>query len=79
MTIEPEQDKTYEVTGDTQKKLRSAWAFIQFDQNLRCLLYCKNHKISNTRKFVVITLKVEQDGYSLEWCIQKMQKELQTV
>ena len=29
-------------------------------------IYCKNPKISNTRKFAVITLKVEQDYFSLE-------------
>ena len=40
---------------------------------------CKNPKISDTRKFAVITLKVEQDGFSLEQCTQKMQPELQTV
>ena len=28
--------------------------------------YRKNPKISDTRKFIVITLKVEQDGVSLE-------------
>ena len=28
--------------------------------------YRKNPKISDTRKFAVITLKVEQDGFSLE-------------
>ena len=28
--------------------------------------YRKNHKISDTPKFAVITLKVEQDGFSLE-------------
>ena len=28
--------------------------------------YRKNSKISDTRKFAVITLKVEQDGFSLE-------------
>ena len=28
--------------------------------------YCKTPKISDTRKFAVITLKVEQDGFSLE-------------
>ena len=28
--------------------------------------YSKNPKISDTRKFIVITLKVEQDGISLE-------------
>ena len=27
---------------------------------------CQKHKISDTRKFAVITLKVEQDGFSLE-------------
>ena len=43
------------------------------------LLTRKNPKISDTRKFIVITLKVEQDGVSLEQCIQKMLMELQTV
>ena len=28
--------------------------------------YRKIHKISDTRKFAVITLKVEQDGFTLE-------------
>ena len=28
--------------------------------------YRKNPKISDTRKFAVITLKVEQEGFSLE-------------
>ena len=28
--------------------------------------YCKNPKISDTRKLAVIILKVEQDGFSLE-------------
>ena len=32
---------------------------VSFDTN------CKNHKISDTRKFAVITLKVEQDAFSL--------------
>ena len=41
--------------------------------------YRKIPKISDTRKFAVITLKVKQDGLSLEYCIQKMQRELQTV
>ena len=41
--------------------------------------YRKIPTISDTRKFAVITLKVEQDGFSLEKCIQKMQRELQTV
>ena len=36
-------------------------------------------KTSDTQKFAVISLKVEQDVFSLEWCIQMMQKELQTV
>ena len=35
--------------------------------------------IGTPKKFVVITLEVEQDGVSLEYCIQKMQRELQTV
>ena len=29
-------------------------------------IYRKNPKILDTRKFAVITLKVEQDGFSLE-------------
>ena len=29
-------------------------------------IYRKNPKISDTRKFIVIILKVEQDGFSLE-------------
>ena len=33
---------------------------------LFCSDYHKNPKISDTRKFAVITLKVEQDGFSLE-------------
>ena len=31
------------------------------------------------KTFVVITLKVEHDDFSLEYCFQKMQRELQTV
>ena len=30
------------------------------------------HKISDTWKFAVITIKVEQDGFSIEFCIQKI-------
>ena len=41
--------------------------------------YRKYPKISDTQEFAVITLKKEQDGFSLEECIQKMQRELQTV
>ena len=41
--------------------------------------YRKIPKISDTRKFAVITLKVEQDGFTLEYYIQKMQRKLQTV
>ena len=29
-------------------------------------------------KFAVITLKVEQDGFTIEWYLQKMERELQT-
>ena len=29
-------------------------------------MYRKSPKISDTRKFAVITLKIEQDGFSLE-------------
>ena len=32
----------------------------------KCMQYCKNPKIPDTRKFAVITLQVEQDGFSLE-------------
>ena len=42
-------------------------------------MYRKIPKILDTRKFAVITLKVEQDVFSLEWCVQKMLRELQTV
>ena len=31
-----------------------------------CMKYRKNPKILNTRKFALITLKVEQDDFSLE-------------
>ena len=41
--------------------------------------YCKIPKISDTQKFAAITIKVEQDGFTLEQCIQTMQRELQTV
>ena len=53
----------------------------QSTSNSACtdLFYRKNLKISDTRKFIVITLKVEQDGVSLGYCIQKMQRELQAV
>ena len=38
-----------------------------FDFNAQCYLdYRKNPKISDTLKFAVITLKAEQDGFSLE-------------
>ena len=43
------------------------------------MYYHKNPKISDTQKVAVITLRVEQDGVSLEQCIQNMQRELQTV
>ena len=36
-------------------------------------------KFRTPQKFAVITLKVEQDDFSLEKCIKKMQPELQTV
>ena len=41
--------------------------------------YRKIPKTSDNRKIAVITLKFEQDGFTIEWCIQKMQTELQTV
>ena len=37
-----------------------------FDGKLFLNTYRKNPKISDTRKLAVITLKVEQDGFSLE-------------
>ena len=42
---------------------------IHFDCNrpmLLIYLYRKNPTISDTRKFAVFTLKVEQDGFSLQ-------------
>ena len=45
--------------------------------SLSVLDYRKNPKISDTRKFAVITLKLEQNGFSLEYGIQKMQREWQ--
>ena len=41
--------------------------------------YCKIPKISDTRKLADMTLKVEQGDFTLEECIQKIQRELQTV
>ena len=41
--------------------------------------YRKTPKNSDTRKFAVIILKVEQGGFTLAKCVQKMQRELQTV
>ena len=41
--------------------------------------YCKIPKNSATRKIAVITLKVEQGGFTLRIMCQKMQRELQTV
>ena len=42
-------------------------------------MYRKTPKNSDTQKFAVITLKVEQGGITLEKCVQKMQREWQTV
>ena len=53
-------------------KLGQNRTFLKFDMSYR-----KNPWISDTRKYAVITLKVEKDGFSLS--IQKMQRELQTV
>ena len=47
------------------------------DAGSKQVWYCKNPKILDARKFAVITLKVGQDGVSLEQCIQKKQRELQ--
>ena len=46
---------------------------------LKVSIYHKTPKNLDTRKFAVITLKVEQDGFTLGLCIQKMQRKLQTV
>ena len=43
----------------------SIWIVHAFAK-VRKLLYRKNPKISDTPKFAVITLKNEQDGFSLE-------------
>ena len=43
------------------------------------IVYRQIPKISDPKKSAVITLKVEHDGFTLEYCIQKMQRELQTV
>ena len=53
---------------------RKAWAnSVDTEQGSGCSwriilirAYHKNPKISDTQKFAVITLKVEQDGFSLE-------------
>ena len=57
------------IIGECQKSKKKLYIFN----------YHKNPKISDTQTFAVITLKVEQDGFSLEKCIQNMQRELQTV
>ena len=41
--------------------------------------YRKTPENLDTWKFAVITLKLEQGDFTLEKCIQKMQRELQTV
>ena len=41
--------------------------------------YRKTPKNSNTQKFAVITLKVEQGGFTLEKCEQKMRRVWQKV
>ena len=35
--------------------------------------------IRTPEKVAVITLKFEHSGFTIEWCIQKMERELQTV
>ena len=49
-------------------EIMETWCADAFEMTCRGFLYMyrKNPKISDTRKFVVITLKVEQDGFSLE-------------
>ena len=37
----------------------------------RKINYCKNPKIRTPEKFAVITLNFEQDGFTIEYCIQK--------
>ena len=36
-------------------------------------------KIRTPKTFAVVTLKFEQDGFTVELCIQKKQRELQTM
>ena len=48
------------------KKIFCGHSLESFQQSDSINEYRKNPKISDTRKFAVITLKVEQDGFSLE-------------
>ena len=41
--------------------------------------YCKTPKNLDTKTFAVITLNFKQDGFTVEGCVQKMQRELQSV
>ena len=41
--------------------------------------YRKFPKYSDTQNIVVITLKFEQYGSTIEWWVQKTQRELQTM
>ena len=42
-------------------------------------MYCKNPKKLDTRKNVVIILKLEQYRFTTEWWVQKMQTDRQTL
>ena len=46
--------------------VRSYTGYRRLKTRIKERSYRKNPKISDTRKFAVITLKVEQDGVSLE-------------
>ena len=65
-----------EFTEDKKYYNLMTWLIFQYGQGMTLKAgflitgltcdYCKHPKISDTRKFAVITLKVEQDGFSLE-------------
>ena len=47
--------------------------------NSRICVFVKILKIPTPKTFAVIALKFEQDSFTVEYCIQKMQTESQTV
>ena len=53
----------------SHRLMSTRWGIPNWAMSVSILVYNtyrKNPKISDTRKFAVITLKVEQDGFSLE-------------